>query len=49
VFDRSGEWLGDVTVPERVLLRTVGTDHAIGFYVDEYDARHVQVFDLEKG
>lgn len=48
VFDPTGAWLGDVVVPERVLLRRVGSDHAIGFYVDEYDAKHLRVYALEK-
>jgi len=48
VFDPSGEWLGDVEVSERLLLRTVGSDYAIGYYVDDYDAKHLQVYALEK-
>ncbi|MDX1392790.1 MAG: 6-bladed beta-propeller [Gemmatimonadota bacterium] len=48
VFDPDGEWITDVEVPARLLLRWVGTEYAIGFHVDELDAKHVQVFEIRK-
>ena len=44
VFDPTGVWLGDLTLPERFELHAVGSDRLLGVARDAFDTETVQVF-----
>jgi hypothetical protein len=43
IFDTTGQWLGNVTLPDDLALLWVGHDHVIGRMVDELDVERIQV------
>ena len=47
VFDPAGVWLGDLTLPERFELHTVGRDRLLGVARDSLDTETVQVLRIE--
>jgi hypothetical protein len=49
VFDRSGLWLGDVTMPARFLPFDVGPDYVLGVARDEDDVQTVVEYRLGSG
>ena len=48
VFDRSGPWLGQVTVAAGVELRMVGTDEILAVWRDQDEVTHVRVYPLRQ-
>jgi hypothetical protein len=46
IFDREGDWLGDVTLPEGLLPLQVGRDFVLGTWQDADGATHVRVHRL---
>jgi hypothetical protein len=49
VFSPEGEWLTEVVVPARVVLRGVSGDRAYGVRIDETEVKHVVVYGIERG
>ena len=49
VFDPSGRWLGEPTVPVDLTIREVGEDYVLGVRLDENDVESVVLFELERG
>ncbi len=49
VFDPEGRWLGEVEVPGRLLIRTVGPDHVIGLWKLDSGVSEVRVYPLRRG
>lgn len=48
VFTREGEWLGDVTFPDRFRPLEIGDDYVIARYDDVLDVEHIQIWELVK-
>jgi len=48
VFAREGEWLGDITLPDRFRPLEIGDDYVIGRFSDELDVEHIQIWELVK-
>jgi hypothetical protein len=48
VFDAAGRWLGQVEVPGRLLLRSIGQDYVTGIWVNEDDTKDVRVYGLSR-
>jgi hypothetical protein len=48
IFDPDGRWLGDVTVPGRLLLSSVGADHALGLWQDPDGSSEVRLYRLSR-
>ncbi len=49
IFDRESRWLGRVQVPPGVLVQTVNGDRVMAFWEDEYDAKHIRIYELLRG
>ena len=47
MFDPAGVWLGDLTLPERFELHTVGRDRLLGVTRDSLDVETVRVLRVE--
>ncbi len=48
VFSPDGEWLGTVTLPQRLRVHEVGTDYILGVHPDADDVEHVQLLRLDR-
>jgi hypothetical protein len=48
VFDRNGEFLGEIEVPPSFAVSNVTQDQVLGFWTDELDVQHVRVYSLIK-
>ena len=48
VFNREGELLGTLSLPDRFVLDDVGNDYVLGRWSDEMDIEHVQLYGLIK-
>lgn len=48
VFSSEGIWLGRVETPPGLLLRDVGSDYVLGISQDDFDVKHIRIFDLIK-
>lgn len=48
VFDPDGRFLGEVVTPPRFSVSSITADQVLGFWSDEYDVKHVRVYDLRK-
>jgi hypothetical protein len=46
VFDRTGRFLGEVTMPASFIVSSITTDQVLGFWLDEFDVEHVRVYGL---
>jgi hypothetical protein len=49
VFDESGAWLGDVTLPARFMPHDIGADYVVGIARDEDDVQHLVHYRLRAG
>lgn len=48
VFSPDGIWLGQVPMPEALVVTEIGTDYIVGVRRDEDDVEHVQLFALSR-
>jgi len=48
VFDRSGQFLGEVEMPPSFIVSSITNDQVLGFWQDEFDVEHVRVYGLIK-
>ena len=46
VFGSTGQWLGEVEVPARFMLRDVRGDRVVGIHVDQNDVQSIRVYPL---
>ncbi|MGI9626991.1 MAG: 6-bladed beta-propeller, partial [Longimicrobiales bacterium] len=46
VFSSEGQWITEVVVPSRFLPQSVTRDEILGFRVDEFDVKHVEVYGI---
>jgi len=49
VLDRSGQWLGEMVMPERFFPYAIGEDWVLGVETDELDVEFVVLYPLIKG
>jgi len=49
VFDSTGRWLGEPSVPTDLTIREIGLDYILGVRQDELDVESVVVFRLNRG
>ena len=48
IFDPSGRWLGEPSVPSDLTIREIGSDYILGVRRDEFDVESVAVFRLNR-
>jgi hypothetical protein len=48
VFDETGRWLGDATMPSRMIPLEIGADYVLGRSLDADDVPHAVMYRLEK-
>ena len=48
VFDRTGKWSANITLPARFNPMDIGTDYVLGLWRDEDDVEHVRMYRLNK-
>ncbi len=48
VFNVSGEWLGEITLPDGFTLMDVGSDHLIGLWSDDLGVESIRLHDVNK-
>ena len=48
IFSPEGEWLGNVTLPDRFRVFEIGTDYLLGVGLDELDVERLQVWALDR-
>jgi len=48
VFDTSGVWLGEVTMPVGIDVREIGDGYVAAVWQDELDVHHARVYELTK-
>ena len=48
VRDRDGQWVGNVTMPDRFRLEAIGPDRVAGVWRDAYDVEHIRVYALRR-
>jgi len=48
VFDPTGRWVSDITVPRELRILEVGADYVMGLFLDELGVECVQLYDLFK-
>jgi hypothetical protein len=48
VFDPSGAWLGDVTVPSDLTMFEIGSDYILGIRRDELGVERMVLFSILK-
>jgi hypothetical protein len=49
IFDATGRWLGELTIPEKGRVTEVGEDHLLGIWSDSLGVQTVRRYGLEKG
>lgn len=49
VFDRSGRWLGEITIPGALTVLDIGPDYVLGAVRDEQDVERVVLHALDRG
>jgi hypothetical protein len=49
VFDRSGRWLGNISLPPRFRLLEAGRDYMLGVQYDEDDVPRLAVYGVDRG
>jgi hypothetical protein len=48
IFDKSGQFLGEVEVPAAFIISSITNDQVLGFWQDEFDVEHVRIYALIK-
>jgi hypothetical protein len=48
VFSSSGQWLGDVDLPERMTVLDITPELIIGVWTDDFDVEYIRVYELNK-
>src|SRR6185436_7815877 len=48
VFDSTGRWLGDVTMPKRFRVMEIGNDYVLGINFDDDGVQYVHQYTLKK-
>lgn len=47
VFDGSGELVGEVSMPDDVVVLDIGVDYVLGLHLDDFDVEYVSLFAIE--
>ena len=47
VFDASGELVGEVSMPDDVVVLDIGVDYVLGLHLDDFDVEYVSLFAIE--
>jgi hypothetical protein len=49
VFDPSGQWLGEVQMPEGLRVTDIGEDYVLGITMDDLGVQYIHLYGLDRG